>query len=121
MRVAESDADRFKLQPGCLKSGRSGACRAQNGCAPGMRNRSTISSAAAVRTISSVLMAIAIANGTAPGTPSSRATAMGIVGVSGRATKIVAPNSPSDTANAKRAPDQDLPADDGQVDLTPRA
>ena len=79
---------------------------AQKGCAPGARKRSTISSAAAVSTMSSVLMAMAMAKVTAPGRPSSRATAIGMVGVSGRAMKSVAPNSPSETAKAKAAPDQ---------------
>lgn len=68
-----------------------------------MRIRSSASSAPAHTSISTVLSAIAWPWLSSPARPRKRATATGRVGLSGRAMKTVAPNSPRDTAKAKPA------------------
>ena len=72
--------------------------------APGRgRQRSTRSTALAVSTIRTVLNAKACPVFRGPGRPSSRAMVTGTVGASARAITVVAPNSPSEIANANPA------------------
>ena len=78
--------------------------RHQNSPVRSVRIRSSTSSATAHTTIRIVRQGhrLAVVELARPG-PSSRATATGSVGLSGRAMKTVAPNSPSETAKAKPA------------------
>src|SRR5687768_12427683 len=68
------------------------------------RKRSITRTATAVTTISITAMAMAWPKTSAPGWPSNRKIAIGMVGASGRTMNSVAPNSPNETANEKPAP-----------------
>ena len=71
--------------------------------------------------MSTTASAYACAAFSSPGRPRKRKIATGSVGLSGRARNTVAPNSPSEMANAKPAATASARADDREVDLAAHA